>query len=134
MPAPGGGASTTRDERRRIGVPGPRRRFQGVNDVLGGLRMLASQRAAHQDAAQGFGHIEPTARERGGEDHYPLGEQPEQQRRGVMTSQVVPDQEQPQAGELGRQGDAHPQRRLPARPTGSVGHRIGDRLGVRQLG
>ncbi|HEV2457055.1 MAG TPA: hypothetical protein VGS80_01725 [Ktedonobacterales bacterium] len=37
-------------------------------------------------------------------------------------------------GSSAGKGDAHPQPRLPAGPTGPVGHRIGDRLGLRQLG
>src|SRR5260221_1023371 len=111
-----GGALATPDEGGRIGVPAPRSRLQPRDELVACLRMLPRQSPASQDALDRLRHIEPGAGEWCIEHHHPPSEEPEDQFGGVVTRQVVPDQEQAQWRKHGRQGDLDAQSLLPARP------------------
>ena len=126
-----GGAFVAPDERRGSGIPPLDRRFQPGDDLLGRLRVVPFERSPFEDALDGLGHIEPAARERRIEHHDAVGEQPEHQLRGVVARQVVPDEQEAQRRQLGRQGDPDVQSLLPACPLRAVGHWIGHR---RRLG
>src|SRR5829696_4257454 len=47
------------DERRGIGVPAARGRFEPVDDVIRRRRGLTGERTADEDALDGFGHVQP---------------------------------------------------------------------------
>ena len=59
---PASRALATPGERGRVGVPGAGGRFQPVDQLLGGLRVLPRQGATDEDALEGFGHVEPLPR------------------------------------------------------------------------
>ena len=59
-----GGAFAAPNERCRFVVPTLGRGFQGVDDLLRRFGRLTIQGTAHDDALDGFGHVEPGTRPR----------------------------------------------------------------------
>jgi hypothetical protein len=88
-------------------VPALDRRFQVVNDLLGGRRMLAIQGAVLDDPLNGFGHIQPGTAQRRIEQADPLLEAPLHQVRRLVTRQIIPDQQHTQWRQVGWQHRRH---------------------------
>ena len=95
------------------------------------LRMLAVERAALEDALDGFGHVQPAAAERGVERHDAMLAKPEHHPDALVAGQVIPDEEHAQRRQIGRQGEALRQAILPSLPCGTGQRRSGWRSGWR---
>jgi hypothetical protein len=121
------------DERRGVGVPATRGRFEPVDDVHRRSRGPAGERTADKDALYGFGHVQPGAAERGVQWHDAVGDQPENQARGLVAGQVVQDQQHPQGRQTFGQGERDGEPFLPALPgRTTLGLGLDWRLGPRR--
>src|SRR6478752_1344075 len=105
-------------ERRGVGVPAARGGFEPVDDVVWGRRGLAVEGAADEDALDGFGHVQPGAAEWGVERHDAMFNQPEHEGRGLVTGQVVEDQQHSQRRQAFGQSELDGEPVLPVLPGG----------------
>ncbi len=92
LPPPPAGAIP--HEGRGMAVPAHDGLVQPVDTLLCALGMLAGEGAAHQDALQGLGHVEPGPGERGVEREDAVLQEPAHQLIAAVSRQIVPDQEQ----------------------------------------
>src|SRR3954468_13255236 len=77
-------------ERRGMPVPSIRGLPEPLADLFRGLRMLATEHTALEDALDGFRHVQPTAAQGCVERHDPAPAQPHDQLRGLVTGQIAP--------------------------------------------
>src|SRR5690349_1544648 len=77
-----------------LAVPGLGGLLEPSADLSGRLGMLARQRPALEDALDGLGHVQPTAAERRVERHDAVLAQPQHHVCALMTSDIVPHQQQ----------------------------------------
>src|SRR5947209_19897493 len=70
--------------------------LQPVNDVLGRLGMLSSESAAHNDALQRLGHIEPGTGKRRVQRQNAMLQQPANHIIAQVSLEIVPDQDEAQ--------------------------------------
>src|SRR6188768_3498607 len=66
-----------------VGIPAPGGGFEPLDDVVRRGRRLAGQRATDEDTLDRLGHVQPGAAERGVQRHDAMGDQPEDQARGL---------------------------------------------------
>ncbi len=109
------------DERGRLSVPAAGRSLQPLDDLLWRCRLLTSECASFEDALDGFRPVQPRPAHRRVERHDPVREQPADEVGGVMTGQMIEDQEHAERSGAERrwvlrQAEAHAQSVLPACP------------------
>lgn len=97
--------------------------FEGMNDVLRRSEDLTIERPALQQALNRLGHVEPTARQRGEHGQNAARKAPTQPVRGVMTDQVVQDEQDAQGWQDGRQARFDTDIGAPAFPQRAVNRR-----------
>ena len=77
-------------ERRGMPIPTVRSLLEPHADLVRGLRMLAAERAALENALDGFRHVQPAAAQGCVERHDPVPAQPHDQGQRLVAGQVVP--------------------------------------------
>ena len=87
-------AFATPHEGSRLHIPAPNGGGQPGQHLRHALRELPVERAPGDDALNGLGHVQPRAPQRGIEKENASLPAPLHERGGLMTSQVVPDQDQ----------------------------------------
>ena len=81
------------DKRSGLLVPASYGLLQPLDDLLGRLGMLASQSAAHNDALQRLGHIEPGTGDRRVKRQNAVLQQPANHIIAQVSLEIVPDQD-----------------------------------------
>ena len=119
-----GGPFAAPNERGRFAVPAFGRGFQGVDDLLRRFRRLAIQSTAHDNALDGFGHVEPGAAQGRVERHDALLDEPQDHVWRVVTGQIVPHQQHAQRRQQLGQRNWLRQSLLPTLPQSSLCRRI----------
>ena len=113
-------ALPTPDEGCRVGVPATGGGFEPAHDVGRRVRGLAFECAAHEDALDGLGHVQPGAAQWRIQRHHAMLDQPEDERGGLVAAQIVEDQEQPQWRQAFRERELDGEARLPPLPRGAA--------------
>lgn len=121
---PPGGAFATPHEGRRFTVPALGRGFQGIDDLLRRFGRLPSQGSTHDNALDGFGHVQPGTTQGRIQRHDPMFNEPQNHIRCMVTGQIIPDQQHAQRWQGGGQGQGLPQAVLPDLPQGGLRRRI----------
>jgi hypothetical protein len=88
------------DKRRGLPVPVPGRLLEPGANLRRTLRLLPIQRPPLEQALDRFGHVQPTATQRGVERHDAVPAQPQHHLGRFVAGQVVPNQQNPQGWKL----------------------------------
>jgi len=104
------------DEGCGIGIPAACGRFEPVDEVVGTRRGLSGESAADEDALDRLGHVQPGAAQGRIQRHDSVCDQPEDQARRLVASEVVQHQQHLQRWQVFRQGEPDGESCLPALP------------------
>ena len=121
-------------KRCRMAGPVVRGGLQPRDDVLRSVWILSRQRAVHDDPLNRLTHVQPRPTQRRIQRHDAMGYQPQHEVGGLVSRQIVQDQQHPQTRQFLRQRKMDRQALLPAFPQLPFAAGLCGTLGRGQLG